>query len=217
MWANRGGTEMDGRRKRSSRTARVALSLGLVVALVGACGSSGSKKGSSTTDKPKSTGSVTTSPQTTDLGPGVTADTIKLGVVMVDYSSIADFVDFTRGDQKQAYQIFIDDINKNGGVGGRKIEPVFQTVRPDREHRADQGVHDVDRGREGVRHCWRAHRLHRCVAAVLHEAAQLAAAHPRADATHDRRIDTRVCSSRATSPPNASRRRRSSCSASRVC
>jgi hypothetical protein len=98
--------------------------------LLAACGSSGSKKGSSTTAKPPSSGSVSTLPQTTDLGPGVTADTIKLGVVMVDYSTIKDFVDFTRGNQQQAYQVFIDDINKHGGVLGRKIEPVYQSYTP---------------------------------------------------------------------------------------
>ncbi|MDQ1532487.1 MAG: hypothetical protein QOF28_248 [Actinomycetota bacterium] len=116
--------------KRSSRSARIAVSLGLVaVVLLAACGSSGSKKGSDTT-KPKTSGSVTTLPQTTDLGPGVTAGTIKLGIVMVDYNSIKDFVDFTRGDQKQAYQVFVDDLNKNGGILGRKIVPVYQTYIP---------------------------------------------------------------------------------------
>jgi hypothetical protein len=118
---------MHGRRI-SSRSARIAVSLGLVAVLLAACGSSGSK-GASTTVKPAG-GTTTTLPQTTDLGPGVTADAIKLGIVMVDYSSIAQFVDFTRGDQKQAYQVFVDDINKNGGIGGRQIQPYFQSYVP---------------------------------------------------------------------------------------
>ena len=121
---------MDGRRKPSSHRARIGISIGLVaVMLLAACGDD-EKSASTTTGGPQSTGSVTTLPQTTDLGPGVTADTIKLGVVMVDYSSIADFVDFSRGDQKEAFDVFIDDINKNGGVGGRQLEPFYQEYVP---------------------------------------------------------------------------------------
>jgi ABC-type branched-subunit amino acid transport system substrate-binding protein len=117
---------MQGQR-RSPRYGRIALSVGVVAAvLLAACGSSGSSKGASPTNKPKTTGAVSTTPQTTDLGQGVTADSIKLGVVLIDYSAIASYVDFTRGDQKQAYQVFIDDVNKHGGIQGRKIVPSYQ-------------------------------------------------------------------------------------------
>ena len=43
----------------------------------------------------------------------------------------ADFVDFERGDQEKTAQVFVDYINDNGGVGGRKIVPVLQEVRAD--------------------------------------------------------------------------------------
>jgi Periplasmic binding protein len=63
-------------------------------------------------------------------GQGVTADTIKLGLVQVDYSCIKDFVDFSRGDQRKTYQVFVDDLNKNGGILGRKVEGVFRSFCP---------------------------------------------------------------------------------------
>ncbi len=66
----------------------------------------------------------------TDLGDGVFADRIKIGIVMVDYDTIADFIDFARGDQEEAYQAFIDDINENGGVLGRRLEPVYKFHLP---------------------------------------------------------------------------------------
>ena len=65
-----------------------------------------------------------------ELGPGVTADSIKVGIAIVDYASIADFVDFTRGDQQATAQVFVDYINENGGVGGRMIEPVYKSYPP---------------------------------------------------------------------------------------
>ncbi|MGH3691969.1 MAG: ABC transporter substrate-binding protein, partial [Microbacterium sp.] len=66
----------------------------------------------------------------TDSFRGVTADTIKLGIVIVDYEAIREFVDFHRGDQEETAQIFVDWINENGGVGGRQIEPVYKTYTP---------------------------------------------------------------------------------------
>ena len=63
-------------------------------------------------------------------GQGVTPTTIKLGLVQVDYSCIKDFVDFNRGDQKQTYQVFVDDLNAKGGILGRKVEGVFRSFCP---------------------------------------------------------------------------------------
>ena len=65
-----------------------------------------------------------------DLGDGVSADKIKVGIAIIDYASIADFVDFERGDQQKTAQIFVDYINDHGGVGGREIEPVYKTYPP---------------------------------------------------------------------------------------
>ena len=65
-----------------------------------------------------------------DLGHGVTASEIKLGIAIIDYDSIADFVDFERGDQEKTAQVFVDYINKNGGIDGRKIVPFFKKYEP---------------------------------------------------------------------------------------
>jgi ABC-type branched-subunit amino acid transport system substrate-binding protein len=65
-----------------------------------------------------------------DLGHGVGAKAIKVGIAIIDYDSIADFVDFARGDQQKTAQIFVDYINKNGGVDGRQIDPVYKTYEP---------------------------------------------------------------------------------------
>ena len=61
---------------------------------------------------------------------GVTKDSIKVGIAIVDYDSIKDFVDFSRGDQEKIAQTFVDSINKNGGVDGRKIIPVYKEYPP---------------------------------------------------------------------------------------
>ncbi len=63
-------------------------------------------------------------------GQGVTADTIKLGLVQVDYDCIKDFVDFNRGDQEKTYKAFVDDLNAHGGINGRKVEPVYRDFCP---------------------------------------------------------------------------------------
>lgn len=66
----------------------------------------------------------------TDSFRGVTAESIKVGIVMVDYEAIKDFVDFHRGDQQAIAQVFVDCINAAGGVGGRMIEPVYKLYPP---------------------------------------------------------------------------------------
>ena len=93
----------------------------LALALVlGACGDDDKAKSTDTTAPGKLTASFR----------GVTADSIKVGIVMVDYSKIAQFVDFNRGDQQELVQILIDDINANGGVGGRELVPVYKSFNP---------------------------------------------------------------------------------------
>jgi hypothetical protein len=75
-------------------------------------------------------GASPTTGGSTELGTGVTADEIKLGIAIIDYTAIANFVDFARGDQEKTAQIFVDYINENGGVGGRQIVPVFKKYEP---------------------------------------------------------------------------------------
>src|SRR4051812_42601487 len=58
----------------------------------------------------------TTDGKLTDSFRGVTAEAIKVGIVIVDYEAIKQFVDFHRGDQQKTAQIFVDWINENGGI-----------------------------------------------------------------------------------------------------
>ena len=67
---------------------------------------------------------------TKTLGPGVTADSIKLGISLIDFKCIQHFIDFTRPNQQAIYQAFVDDVNKKGGINGRKIVPDFNTECP---------------------------------------------------------------------------------------
>jgi branched-chain amino acid transport system substrate-binding protein len=61
---------------------------------------------------------------------GVTKDSIKVGIALVDFTSIKDFVDYTFGDTQKIAQVFVDNINQNGGINGRKIIPVFKKYPP---------------------------------------------------------------------------------------
>ena len=61
---------------------------------------------------------------------GVTKDSIKIGIPIIDFSAIKDFVDYTFGDPEAVSKVFVDDINKNGGINGRKIIPVYKKYPP---------------------------------------------------------------------------------------
>ncbi|MGZ7087823.1 MAG: ABC transporter substrate-binding protein, partial [Ilumatobacteraceae bacterium] len=61
---------------------------------------------------------------------GVTKDTIKVGIPLVDFDAIKDFVDYTFGDTEAISKTFVDNINKNGGINGRKIVPVYRKYPP---------------------------------------------------------------------------------------
>ncbi len=99
--------------------------VGLLV-VTAACGSGAhhAQPGSGTT------AGGTTRPQVTSLGTGVTATSIKVGVMMIDFSCVEQFVDAVEPDQQQAFQIFVDDVNAKGGISGRKIVPVYRSYCP---------------------------------------------------------------------------------------
>lgn len=96
----------------------------VVASLLTACGgSSGKGKGSSST-------TAAPAGKTAALGVGVTPTEIKLGVALVDFNCVKQFVDTIRVDQDKVYQAFIDDINAKGGVAGRRIVPVYDNYCP---------------------------------------------------------------------------------------
>jgi ABC-type branched-subunit amino acid transport system substrate-binding protein len=104
----------------------MALVAGVALA---ACGSGTSTKTTTTTTPAATT--TTAGPVTlTDSFRGVTSTSIKLGVAIIDYDCIKQFIDFTRGDQQAIEQSFVDDVNNHGGVLGRKIDPVYKKYCP---------------------------------------------------------------------------------------
>jgi branched-chain amino acid transport system substrate-binding protein len=97
----------------------------LLVFASAACGS-GTKSGGPTTT-PANTAAT---PVSKTLGQGVTAKTIRLGFVLIDYSKVEQYIHNTDGNQPQTYQVFVNDINKHGGVDGRQIVASYSTYTP---------------------------------------------------------------------------------------
>jgi ABC-type branched-subunit amino acid transport system substrate-binding protein len=117
---------------------------GIAVVLVAAACSSTS---------PRSAGTSRTSTTATvdhSLGTGVSASTIKLGVMMIDYSCIQQYVDTVELDQQKAFQVYIDDINHRGGINGRMVLPVYKSycppqLKPEEELTACTALTDDDK------------------------------------------------------------------------
>jgi ABC-type branched-subunit amino acid transport system substrate-binding protein len=113
---------------------RTPLLIALLV-VAAACASSAKSGATSVSTAGTSGGGVPTSttvfvPTDKSLGQGVTATTIKVGVVMIDYKCVEQFVDREEPDQQATFQIFIDYINDKGGIDGRKIVPVYKSYCP---------------------------------------------------------------------------------------
>jgi hypothetical protein len=63
-------------------------------------------------------------------GPGVTANTIKIGITYPDVAAIRNLINVNPGNYQDAYNALIKQINAHGGLGGRKIVPVYAPVDP---------------------------------------------------------------------------------------
>lgn len=94
-------------------------------------GGAGAGKGSSPTSGPSSSQGPVTSGPLTASDTGVTASTIKLGVVLLDIEALKPLgfgqPHFSPAEQREQYQVFIDDVNAAGGILGRKIVPAYRT------------------------------------------------------------------------------------------
>ncbi len=66
----------------------------------------------------------------TDSFRGVTKDSIKVGIMVIDQDCIKNYVDSSRGPQQAIAESAITDINAKGGVLGRKIVAVFKKYCP---------------------------------------------------------------------------------------
>jgi branched-chain amino acid transport system substrate-binding protein len=105
------------------------LALPMAALLVAAGCTSGDEE---TTDADGGGGGSTTTadPEEAQRAPGVTDDTIKVGITYPDLDALGDAINVDHGDYEAVYAAVIDDINARGGVGGRQIEPVFAPVNP---------------------------------------------------------------------------------------
>ena len=115
-----------GRRRRSA----VAVLLAGLLVTVGACKSSGDSKPTGAGSSGASGASSAATQVTNDpRAPGVTADTVKVGVTYPDLSSLKDVLQIDNGDFEKAFNAVADDINGKGGINGRKLQLVFAMRR----------------------------------------------------------------------------------------
>src|SRR5450432_1963523 len=116
--------------KEGAKMGRLDKLVAVVVAMVAlsACGSGTARSASTATTSPTSA----SGPVDKTLGPGVSDASIKVGIALVDFSSIEQYTDLirTNAEQKQIYQIYINNINAHGGIHGRKIVPYYQYYSP---------------------------------------------------------------------------------------
>lgn len=122
------GSVRRGRVTRSWRTKGLVTGVVLAAMVLSACGSGGSTaKSPSSTTPPSVNAKVVKS-----YGPGVTADSVKVGITLVNFDLIKDLPDVSevRLNQQQIYQAYIDNINANGGIAGKKIVPVYKLYLP---------------------------------------------------------------------------------------
>ncbi len=61
---------------------------------------------------------------------GVSKDEIKIGITYPDLDAIRSVTNTNHGDYEKSYRVVIDDLNKQGGINGRKIVPVFAAINP---------------------------------------------------------------------------------------
>lgn len=111
-----------------TRPARHAALVLLAVLLVAAC-----TAGDDTSQETEGTEAAPpeSTPAPTGPSPGVTDDTIKVGVTYVDVEALqAVGLEFDLGDVEGGYNALFDQINEDGGINGRQIEPVFAPVDP---------------------------------------------------------------------------------------
>jgi len=105
----------------------------IVAALLAACGSSGKKAAAPTTATaaPVATSSTSVGPAAlTASFRGVTATSIKIGIVTIDYTCIKQFVNFNQGNERAIAEVLIDDLNAHGGILGRKVVAVYRSICP---------------------------------------------------------------------------------------
>ncbi|HEY8059273.1 MAG TPA: ABC transporter substrate-binding protein [Acidimicrobiales bacterium] len=112
------------------RFVKGALAALVAVTLAAAC-TSGDDSSSSDTTAGGGGSSTETTVAPTGPAPGVTDDSIKVGVTFVDTEAlVASGLNYDLGDHEAVYNALFDAINEDGGINGRQIEPVFAPIDP---------------------------------------------------------------------------------------
>jgi ABC-type branched-subunit amino acid transport system substrate-binding protein len=118
-------------RRTRGRTIAGILMIG-VLALV-SCKSDSNKAAGTASSGAASSGLDATGP-----APGVTADSMKIGITYPDAKSLeAVGLHYNLGDFEAAYNAIADDINSKGGINGRKLQLVFAPINPTSAEPAD--------------------------------------------------------------------------------
>jgi hypothetical protein len=87
--------------------------------------------GDDTTTESSDTSTAGTTPSATGPAPGVTDDTIKVGVTYVDTEAlVASGLNYDLGDHEAVYTALFDAINADGGINGRQVELSFAPIDP---------------------------------------------------------------------------------------
>ncbi|MDG2029125.1 MAG: hypothetical protein P8J50_18670 [Acidimicrobiales bacterium] len=80
----------------------------------------------------------TPAPELSGPAPGITDDSIKIGINYVDTEALlAVGLEFDLGDHRSVYQALIDDINDGGGIHGRLLDPIYAAINPTNNESAD--------------------------------------------------------------------------------
>jgi len=152
----------------SHRLVRLVVIVGAIGLLGASCTSSSDEEGaatdeaSTTSGGPTTTadgassttagdsGGSTTSVELTASSRGVTADTIRVGISMLDFAYLVEnnFSPQGWGDQQGVWQAYIDDLNARGGINGRMVEPVFTFYNPIGNTEADQACLEMTEDNE---------------------------------------------------------------------
>ena len=81
---------------------------------------------------PGTDGSTTTAAPLTASAPGVTEDTIRIGVAYIDLAALAEsgLIRLDWGPVEDMARALVDDVNANGGINGRMLEVSFGPYLP---------------------------------------------------------------------------------------
>ncbi len=93
---------------------------------------------STSTSSPSATTGTTAAVAHDTRAPGVTSDSIKVGIVYYDLSSLVSILHLNNGDFPKAYQAMVDSINAKGGIHGRKLDATMVGINPTSQSAADQ-------------------------------------------------------------------------------